>query len=231
MVPARLDKTEISAALRASRNESGLSRRIELLSARFLGRGYASSPLGGGPDLKEVLSAATDDFDCVTFVETVLALSLSHSPTEFVRKLTLIRYHKGSIDWKSRNHYMVDWARRNQKSGFIRDCTKGERLVIHKRTLNLVPGLGAKSVALHCLPKRTVARRTFGAESADVVMFVSTRRDLDVFHLGFVIKRDGILHLRHASRTAGRVVEERLVDFVRKHRMSGVILLRPQCQK
>jgi hypothetical protein len=37
--------------------------------------------------------------------------------------------------------------------------------------------------------------------------------------------------LRHASRTAGRVIDQQLADFLKAHRMSGIILLRPLCQQ
>lgn len=212
------------------RHVNELDKRIELLSAQFLGRPYKVAPLGGGPELKELLNTETRSFDCVTYVETVLALSRSPSQAVFPRLLKSIRYHHGRIGWTTRNHYMVDWARRNESEGLIRNATRGRGVVTRERTLNLVPAIPSHKVTIKLFPKEWVISHSKLGRSSDVVMFVSTRRDLDVFHMGFLIRRDRERLLRHAGRTAGGVVDESLEGFLRKNRMSGVIFLEPQCQ-
>jgi hypothetical protein len=227
--PSGRDKPEIVAALRASRAYRDLAKRIDVLSRRFLGSPYLESPLGGGPDQYERLTAGAKGFDCVTYVETVLALSLSDSERSFSENLRRLRYNRGRVGWKSRNHYMVDWAMRNRAAGFVHNCTRGPGVVERTRSLNLLPSLPTKSVTLCCFSKRWFANHRLLGQSSDVLMFVSTRRNLDVFHIGFLIRRDRERLLRHASRTAGHVVEEKLESFLKKHRMSGVIILRPRC--
>ena len=220
---------DCAATYEALRAESALDRRIEICSSRFLGRPYVDSPLGGGPLEREVLTTDTSGFDCVTYVETVLALSISNSQLSFKRRLRSIRYNNGQVDWFKRNHYMIDWAKRNETAGFVRNCTAGEFVVKRRRVLNLIPSLPSKEVALRCLPKQRIARDRAIGKSGDILLFVSTRRNLDVFHLGFLIRRESERLLRHASRTARCVIEEDLNSFLSRYRMAGVILLRPTC--
>jgi hypothetical protein len=61
-------------------------------------------------------------------------------------------------------------------------------------------------------------------------MFVSTRKHLDVFHAGILIRRGEDILLRHATRSAGKVVEQDVGEFLRSNRMSGFILARPLCR-
>ena len=59
--------------------EPTLDDRIDAISARLIGYPYDANPLGGGPDLSETLTISLEGFDCVTYVETVLALARARS--------------------------------------------------------------------------------------------------------------------------------------------------------
>ena len=50
---------------------------MEALSRYFLGHPYQINPLIGSAGTPEVFTVSLDAFDCVTFVETILALSLA----------------------------------------------------------------------------------------------------------------------------------------------------------
>ncbi|EKD77319.1 MAG: hypothetical protein ACD_42C00381G0004, partial [uncultured bacterium] len=65
-----------------------------------------------------------DGFDCVTFVNNVLALALSHNLSEFQKKLLLINYYDGIARFDNRFHFMsADWNVQNQKNKFVTDIT------------------------------------------------------------------------------------------------------------
>jgi hypothetical protein len=64
-------------------------------------------------------------------------------------------------------------------------------------------------------------------ETGDLVLFASAKRNLDFFHTGLLIDRDGEIVLRHATRSAGAVIEQPLPEFLSRFRMSGFVLLRP----
>jgi hypothetical protein len=66
--------------------------------------------------------------------------------------------------------------------------------------------------------------------TGDLILFVSTREHLDVFHTGILIRRDDRVLMRHATRSAGKVIEQDLADFLKTNRMSGFILARPLCR-
>ena len=233
---SRLRRTEPTTARRTLEVKRLLDRfrdvqepgtRLERISAHLLGSPYLSNPLGGGPRARESLVIRFDGFDCVTYVETVLALKDVRAAVEFSDALRQMRYANGAVAWHSRNHYMLDWIRNNQRRGIVKNITIGPRTTTRTRRLSLIKELRAKTLTFRVFPKQAQARIRRLAESGDIMLFASTRRDLDVFHMGFIIKRGDQLWLRHASRTAGRVIDQPLADFLQAHRMSGIILLRP----
>ena len=210
-------------------NEFG--ERLERISAHLLESPYLNNPLGGGPDVQESLVIRFDGFDCVTYVEMVLALAGSRTADEFSDALREMRYIDGKVAWHSRNHYMLDWIKNNQRRGIVKNITNGPPTVTKTRRLSLIKELPAKTVTFRVFPKQALTRIRRLLETGDITLFASTRRNLDVFHLGIIIKRGEDLWLRHASRTAGQVIEQPLANFLKAQRMSGIILLRPLCQR
>lgn len=224
--PARAGGREV-AGLLAAAGGGPLGQRIERLSARLLDRPYAVDPLGGGPGRREVLTAALDGFDCVTYVETVLALALARTPAGFRQWLRRLRYRGGRLTWTTRHHYMTGWARENAARGLVADLTRGAGTVARARTLTVVAGLPSQRTRFRCFPRPSLPHLWPRLQTADLLLFVSGRRDLDVFHVGVLVRRGGGLRLRHAPRSRGRVLEEPLSAFLRAQRLSGVIVLRP----
>lgn len=222
-----LNTGKASSLLREAANNASLARRIDVISARLIGLPYFENPLGGGPDLSESLAIPLEGFDCVTYIETVLALVCSRRVKEFVDAVRRMRYERGKIDWFHRNHYMIDWAEKNEKRKLIKNITAGPWAVKKSRNLSIVKNLPARAAEFDCIPKRRMNRVSNRVETGDIILFVSARKNLDVFHTGFIIKRDGELFLRHATRSKGKVIEQKLSEFLKSHRMSGVILLRP----
>ena len=229
--PLELNTIEAEQLLEEVSDRINLCERTERLSARFLGRPYFANPLEGGPDTPEVFKASLEGFDCVTYIETTLALARSRSIDDFVVELREMRYENGRIDFYHRNHYMVDWVRNNEERGIIKDITTGPKAVVKTRTLSLIEALPEKAASFRCFPKRSLNQIQSGIETGDVMLFASTRKALDVFHAGILIKGEDEVSLRHASRAAGRVTEQSLAGFLSAHRMSGMILLRPLCIK
>jgi len=211
--------------------EADLGVRLEQISRRFLGRPYVEGPLGGGADVPEVLRITLEAFDCVTYLEAVLALACSATLNDFVVTVRRIRYEREEIDWFHRNHYMTDWARNNEAEGFIANLTAGPATIEKTCTLDLIPGLPAKTAAFNYFPKRSLLHVAELVETGDLMFFVSTRSDLDVFHSGLLIKREAQMMLRHATRSIGAVIEQDLREFVAKNEPAGFVLLRPVCQQ
>jgi len=103
-----------------------LQRRVEAVSERFIGTPYKLGPLGEGPDglFDRDPLARFDEFDCTTFVETVMALSLESDLTAAEATLQKIRYKDGQIGYATRNHFTeLDWIPHNVWAGYLRDIT------------------------------------------------------------------------------------------------------------
>jgi hypothetical protein len=221
---------EIKSILKPLAKEHDIAKRIERISARFMGCPYVADSLVGSADLPEQLTIKLDGFDCVTYNETVFALALSETVEQFAENLLRIRYQNAEINWQNRNHYMFDWWRNNAKLGLIENLTKGADAIEKTRQLNIVKGLPEKIATFRVFPKKNIKRLEKLIKTGDFVCFATTKKNLDVFHTGIFIRRDGKILLRHASRTAKEVVEQELQDFLKRNRMSGLVLLRPTNQ-
>src|SRR5258708_4884971 len=117
-----------------------MASRIDVLSRHFLGRPYKPNPLIGSADTPEVFTASLDGFDCVTYIETVVALSRAVSVDDFTKWLRKIRYEAGRVEWERRNHYMTLWIRNNERGGIIKTVSiPTVPTLTMERVLNVVP--------------------------------------------------------------------------------------------
>jgi hypothetical protein len=227
-LPQHLSRRRVERLLSKTTSFGTAGSRIDVLSRHFVGQPYQSNPLIGSSETPEVFTVSLDSFDCVTYVETILALSLSSSVDEFIQWLRKIRYEGGRIDWERRNHYMTGWIRSNVRAGALRrPALNGIRTVAKERTLNVVPGLAPVRARFTCVPRPAIRRLVPCLETGDLVFFASTRRHLDVFHCGILVRDGARILVRHASRSRGAVVEQDLNEFLKANRMAGIIVARP----
>jgi hypothetical protein len=203
--------------------------RIDAFSRYFLGRPYKSNPLKGSPASPEIFTVSLSAFDCVTYVETVLALARVAKLSEFREELRKIRYERGRVQWCSRNHYMTQWIQNNIQNRVIEPVPMPNvPLIVRERLLNTVPGLPPRRTCVKCVPKAAISRLEPHLQSGDLIFFASTRKNLDIFHVGIIVRGQNSINLRHASRSQGKVVEQTLSEFLKANRMAGVIVVRPR---
>jgi hypothetical protein len=227
--PKGLRRRRVEQLLSKTKCDSSAANQIDVLSHHFLGQPYKSNPLIGSADTAEVFTASLDGFDCVTYIETILALARAASVDHFVEYLRKIRYEQGRIQWDRRNHYTTAWIRNNVRERIIkRISARGVPVVIRERTLNVVPGLAARRAHIKCVPKSVMLRLAKYLHTGDLIFFVSTRKNLDVFHAGILIRTNQRMVMRHASRSVGLVVEQELIGFLKANRMAGIIVMRPR---
>lgn len=220
----------------------------------FLGAPYQAGTLEApGP---EKLTATLAQFDCTTFVETVLALTRcvtagKLSGPQFRKSLKHIRYRGGKIaGYASRLHYFCDWLGDNEKKKVLRNITADLGGCARRKKINfmtthraLYAGLKSESAFARLrkteqsLSRRTfpvldvgeLARRPGGICPGDVIAFATDEAGLDVAHAGFAVKEERSLRLLHASRREGAVVvsEKTLAAFVKANpAFSGVMVAR-----
>lgn len=227
-LPRDLRPRRVDQLLSQVKSESSIPIRIEKLSRYFLGRAYQADPLIGSANKAEVCTAPLDAFDCVTYIETVLALSCARNVDDFTARLRKIRYERGVVQWQRRNHYMTLWIRNNVREGLLRMVSiPAVPIVTRDRVLNVVLGLAPRRTRMKCVPKRAVPRLARYLQTGDLIFFASTRKHLDIFHAGIIVRDRGKVLMRHASRSQGGVVEQELSDFLKANRMTGVIVVRP----
>src|SRR5438132_2039642 len=142
--PRGLSRRRVEQLLSKTKVHRSAGSRIDVLSRQFLGHTYKPDSLIGSADTPEVFTASLNGFDCVTYIETILALSRSSTVADFVEWLRKIRYVQGRIQWDRRNHYMTGWIRNNVRGGTIRHLRNVPPSVTKERLLDVVPGLAAK---------------------------------------------------------------------------------------
>ncbi len=220
----------------------------------FLGVPYIPATLEAGGKEKLIVNFA--QFDCFTFVETVLALTrcvLANdlSLKRFREQLQFIRYRKGLIDcYYSRLHYFTDWLHDNKKKGIVKDISrqigaKQQYKVINFMTTNRnsYPALQDENAfqeirkiekiisrrKIYVLPRAECSLAQENIKTGDIIAFASLTEGLDVAHVGFALWRQKKLHLLHASSKANGVVvsAKPLIDYLRQNKnYTGIIVAR-----
>jgi len=225
--PAIAAKTAlIGRLIQQARALAHVSQRIDFISHSLLGVRYQAHTLIGGPKHPERFVVRDDAFDCVTFCEVVLAAAIARNLGEFETSLHRIRYDHGKVQWDQRNHYFADWSERNIENRICRPVPIKPSVVIDK-TVSWHRALGKRHVSIVAVAKSTFLKNAKLLAPGDIIGFTSRRPNLDFFHTGLVaFGKDGVLLLRHASRSRGRVIEEKMARFVRVNAVKYVTLLR-----
>jgi hypothetical protein len=115
---------------------------LQTVSTELLGATYHEGLLDQAPT--EKLFVSLTEFDCVLFVETVLAFSRNlRAPIpfyeNFMENILQVRYADGKLDgYCSRLHYFSDWIRNNQVRNIVRDLTSELGGVPLNKTLNFM---------------------------------------------------------------------------------------------
>lgn len=187
---------------------------------------------------REELFTGRSELDCTTFVETVMAMSLSanaegtFSEDDFAAQLQKIRYRAGVPDgYASRLHYPTDWINDNIGKGIIEDVT-----AVHCRDRDTVrlffmsthpdqykhlknnPENVRRMAAteqrltgqvIHWLPKQQLPDEGLPwIRNGDIILLTTNISGLDVSHMGIALYRNGKLHLLHASSAEKKVVAD-----------------------
>jgi hypothetical protein len=222
-----------SSILRQLRRERDVAARAHAVARSLVGHPYVASALIGGPDQPEQLVVDLAGFDCVTFVENVLALARARSVGAYVDQLVALRYHHGRIAWRQRNHYFHDWLQRNTARGAVHLDTAGPGSHLVNARLAILDGLPARQVRFAAVAPRNVLRAAPRIAGGSVVSFVSTRaRQLDFCHTGLLFWEPAAdataerLMLYHATRLLGGVVAEPLARFLHRVKTRGLVFAR-----
>ncbi len=254
--PGAIPPELIEIALRVRDQPIGV--RMAAISEPLLGRPYVNDAAGEGFGPDPDPPARYDAFDCLTFVEEVLALALAGDPRGAPRVRQQLRY---GIDeapsYDNRNHFMLEeWIPNAIAAGFLEDITAdlGETHLIDKTVTAKTWAWWKKRRLFQLgderLPKGRYALQVLSpGAAADVVhdipdgaLILTVRESRDyvpivVTHLGFKVTAGGDLPmLRHATRMGSepRVRNDKLdwyIEHIRwYHRwpVEGITVLMPR---
>jgi hypothetical protein len=214
------------------------------------GAGYEPVP---APTSPETLRVELSRFECVTFIESSLAVArcgFRGDPSEscFERELVASRYRGGTLsNYASRLHYFDDWIDDNEARKRLENVTSAlggvplTRSYFHISS-RVLPRSEVSKDALAALTREveaTEARLSRTAhrvlsrdraprvldqlEDGDLVAFVRERPGLLIHHAGFIYRAGGKPRLLHASSYHGRVV-------LTREDVASYLLRRPERQ-
>lgn len=143
----------------------------------LLGARYEANPLDrGAKGTDEPLRTGFDGFDCVTYVETVLALARTVAigktdAADYTAELARLRYDEGAPGYCARRHYFGDWADRQVQAGHLDEITTeiagdpGDLAVLRlthgfdflTRNAAKTPALAASSARQACVAEQEAA--------------------------------------------------------------------------
>jgi hypothetical protein len=212
----------------------------------LLGLPYVLSPLGEGSGRDPDPRFRLDAFDCMTLVETAVALASAATLGEAQAALDDVRY-AGPPSYSTRNHEVLSqWLPSNVARGYVADATSSLAGVeVQTATKEYspaswdavraagraIPGLarGQLPVGRFAVPVIAPADATrAGAQLPEGTLVFVLREDAPerasrVTHAGLVVRgATGAALVRHATSTRGveRVIEEPIERFVRRQQLA-----------
>ena len=231
-----------------------LPQRMRAISEAMLGVPYVDDPLGEGAGIDPDPFTRYDAYDCLTFLEEVLALSLSPSPYHASQVRLRLRYGDQVPAYHTRRHFMtLQWIPGNTIDGWLRDTTAeyGPTTRFEKEVTMGVwrAWQRRENYALtdEQLPLGTMKLQVLSLDQAieaadrirpgSIIMTVREDRSwipLWVTHVGFVIDGDEPT-IRHASRmkSAMQVRDHGLVWYLEhlktysNWKVAGISILEP----
>jgi hypothetical protein len=189
---------------------------------------------GGSPRAREPLTIALGHFDCVTLVESCLAVARTAfgdgTPTweRFGREIERMRYRSGERgNYATRLHYFSEWISDGASRGLVRDLGGELGGIDDDRPLRFMtahwasyPALADDAVmaeiagiergldgrARKVVPTDRIASVADRIETGDVLAFATAIPGLDVTHAAFAFRTDhGVLRVLHAPLSGGVV--------------------------
>jgi hypothetical protein len=237
-----VDFNRIDSLLTLPAIPGSISERVDFFSRCFLGTPFSGeSPTGEGRydtvDTAPVYNI--NSFDCLTYVEHVLALALSGNARSFLPHLVRLRYRDDCIDYLHRNHFFeTDWLANNKDLITLIPPKKG---VVITRTISKTTFFARKRLKVS-IPDTVISVNAWPVEgflaaldrkSIDpgiyLIAFIKNRHiRVMTTHVGFAVINSGAAYLRDANKTRGKVSESDLKKYLNHNApvLEGLLLAR-----
>lgn len=206
------------------------------IAGEFTGNKYIAGTLEQGSN--EPLVINTQELDCTTFVEQVVAIYATVNEgkegfRDMCTNLQRIRYRGGiRSGYASRLHYISQWIADSAKQHIIHEIDYGPvgrtlPIDLHYMSTHtasykqlqgnstLVNEIAKWERAMHgieaaYIPKQELLRTAneLPVYDGDIIALTTNIKGLDVTHIGFAFWENGKLHMLHASSAAGKVIKD-----------------------
>ena len=224
----------------ANTQQASIGEIIQQVGAQLLGAEYKAGLLDRST--QETLFISLKQFDCLLFIETVLAIAHNiqqqeYSYQAFTSKVEDQRYWNGKINgYCSRLHYFSDWIADNAKRGNVNNITRqlgGVRITkkldfmtSHRSSYaNLAKSdLNFKCIArvednlsttFDYIPTKNIRKIYSQLKPGDIIGVATNIAGLDFTHTGFVYQQpNGNLGLIHASPAGQVVIAKDLQNYI-----------------
>jgi len=221
----------------------------------FLDAPYVGHTIEVGENEELVINLR--ELDCTTFAENCLTLSRTlksgdSSFEKYALELEKLRYRNGVREaYPSRLHYFSDWIFNNREKELITTPADefGEPFPVEVNFMSthpdsykhlkahpeFIPIIEAQEKEISSreyfyLPKEKIAANEHQLREGDLIGLTTKIPGLDISHVGILVKKDGRIHLMHASLSNKRVLisEEPLAEWLLpSEKNTGIIVVRP----
>lgn len=265
-VPGEADRERLAAWLRRLRRDGLASpqtppgRAVARVGELALGSPYRANTLEeylaepGASPWREPVTAYLTAFDCVSLVESALAIPRvaaggDASWAAFEREIERMRYRGGAREgYPSRLHYFSEWIADNARRGLVRDlgpelgATDDARplrfMTLHRSAYRALAddavfdAIRGMERRLDPWPRQLIPTYRIPSvldrlETGDVLAFATSIEGLDVTHTGLAYRdRAGVMRVLHAPLSGGVVQVSRgtLPEYVAGLRSATGIL-------
>jgi hypothetical protein len=239
------DRARLAAWLRALRRDglasarAPMGRAVARVGELAVGAPYRANTLeeylaaAGASPLREPLTAYLTGFDCVTLVESTLAIARAAPQPragwdEFARQVERMRYRGGvRAGYTSRLHYFSEWIADGARRGLLRDLGPELGAVDDARPLRFMTTHRSAYRALaddavyreigemerrldasprHLVPTARIASVVDRIHTGDVLAFATSIEGLDCTHTGLAYRdRASVMRVLHAPLSSGEV--------------------------
>ena len=222
----------------------------------FLNTPYVGKTLDKSKVEKLVINL--HQLDCTTFAENCLALARTAksdkpSVAKFCAELEGIRYRGGKMDgYASRLHYFSEWIADNENRHHVQSMAAqmgGKvlplNLYIMSKNPKEYPQLindPTTTAQIQAIEEKISAQKFYYipadqfesienlVKDGDIVTLTTSIPGVDVSHVGILLKKDGRVHLLHASSSRMKVTvsAEPFAQYLTKSKKTtGVMIARP----
>jgi hypothetical protein len=235
----------ISPKLKLVIENSISSKNPMLIGLYFKGAPYLSNRLSKSNPEKMYYSFS--DFDCVTYVENVLALYYSEGANaKFIKNLINIRYDD-TVSYENRNHYLTKGLQKMVALNILSPINNQFNSKLIQKNVNYL----SKHVSSHNINmariiniEKSISQKNMYyfdstkdlkindlIKNGDVIAFVSSRNDLDFQHVGFVHIKNNKKYILHASQEKKIVcISDVTIDqyIFKNKKITGFQIYRPK---